>query len=464
MNYVKSLVKRAPTWLVEWAESAFRALPPSSTYGKPYRQGVSLFDESETWDEKTLADYQSKLLRRLIEHAYSNVPYYREVFQERGLEPKDIQGVADLDKLPLLTKETVLRRKHDLLASNISFLHLEPVRTSGSSGAPLDFFHDRQLKGMERALALRHLKWIGYKPGDKVAMFKAVPLTDPRKTFRYFPGARELRISFHNTDETRLAMMMEALESFRPDFVDGWPSCLYILSRWIEKNRMSIPSPKAIRTSSENLHPHVREYVESVFGAPVIDLYGQEESVAVAMQCSEQQGYHVQMEMAVMELLPSSREDAWEIVGTCLHNFGMPLIRYRTGDLAVKGESHCSCRRCHPTLAGIVGREGDVVITPEKSLVSPLVLDYAFLHLDEIKESQIIQEDLRTLRIRVVPWDTISHTTRERLLRELQSRLESPEMELIIEEVEDIPRTEGGKRPFVISHLEREDRIQYTSR
>jgi phenylacetate-CoA ligase len=183
----------------------------------------------------------------------------------------------------------------------------------------------------------------------------------------------------------------------------------------------------------------------------------------VAAQCERAEGYHIQAEMGLVELIPCG-EGLWEIVGTCLHNLAMPFVRYRTGDLAVKGEQECPCGRKHPILSRIVGREGDFVLTPENNLISPLSLHFSFYHLDEISEGQIIQEDIDRLRIKVVPVAGISKATKAILIHELKSRLESPSMDLIVDVVEEIQRSSSGKKPFVISRLERQDQTQFASR
>ncbi len=457
-GYLKSLFRNAPAPVTEWAQIAYHFLPARWRYGASFTNALKLFSESEHWAEKDFVTYQERRLEPLLKHCYENVPYYRTVFQERGITPRDIQSIGDLDKLPFLTKETVRKRQKELLAENISFLDMEEAHTSGSSGTPLTFYMDKTTRPVDRALALRKLLWLGYKHGDRIAFFKGMPLANPAKFIRYFPGARELRISFHNSDDKRLNDMLDAMQYYRPDFIDAWPSCLYILAQWIAKTGRSISPPRYILTASENLYPHVREKIEKTFHAPVIDWYGQEESVAIAMQCSLARGYHIQPEMGVFELIPTDKPGLSEIVGTCLHNRAMPFLRYRTGDLAVKGDAQsCPCGRKHPLLEKVMGREADFVLTPERNLVSPLILDFAFIQLDEIREAQIIQEDIKTLRVRVVPWETLSESTRAKLTKEIRDRLESPTMNVILEETDDIPRTEGGKRPFVISKLRTED-------
>ena len=213
-GYLKALLqRRVPEPIRKWAQLVADRLPPSVRYGKPYKDALALLKESETWDEKTLVAYQEKRLQVLVNHCYANIPYYREVFQQNGLTPKDIQTVNDLQKLPFLTKEIVRKRKKDLIATNISFLNREEVSTSGSTGAPLDFYMDPTTRPMERALAFRHLSWLGYKKGDRLAVFKVPPLSDPKQFYQYLRRSGELRISFRDMDEPRLEKMVDLLEA-----------------------------------------------------------------------------------------------------------------------------------------------------------------------------------------------------------------------------------------------------------
>jgi phenylacetate-coenzyme A ligase PaaK-like adenylate-forming protein len=454
--YLKTLIKKGPVPLVKWGQVLYNLLPPSVRYGKEWNEAVSLLMESDHWDEQALTKYQEERLECLMHHCYDNVPYYKEIFQQHGLKPRDIQSVDDLKKLPTLNKETVRKRKQDLLATNFATLGKHPAHTSGSSGTALEFYMDNSTRPTERALVLRHLSWLGYKRGDRTAVIKALPLADPKKCYQYFPGSRELRLSFHNADDKRLETMVDELERFKPAFINAWPSCLYVLAKWMERNGRFIPPPKYIVTSSENQYPHIREKIEQIFGSKTIDWYGQEESCAAAIQCELAQGYHIQMEMGIVELVSVPRGDnCHEIVGTCLHNLVMPFIRYKTGDLAVKAEGLCACGRKSPTIQEIMGREIDFVLTPEKNVISPLILNFSFLNTDEIKEAQIIQEDLNTLRILIAPWTEISLETKEKLMQELRSRLESPGMELILQEIEGIPCQAGCyKKPFLISRVD----------
>ncbi len=433
-------------------------VPLPLRYGRAYSEVVSLLDASERWSLEKLVTYQEQMLRRLIRHCYTNVPYYRKIFVEKGLIPDDISTISDLEKLPFLTKEIVRKHKKDLLATNFSTYRAHLDSTSGSTGNPLDFYVDKATKAIEVALAYRHLKWLDYQDGDTIAEIKEDCFVDPGRVYWYFPGSKHLKFSFFTVDDVRLEKTALALQRFEPKFLKVFPSSLFVLSRWMERHRKRIKPPKYIITSSETLYKSTKDLAEKIFRAPVIDWYGQNEKVATAFQCEFGRGYHIQMEQAIVELIPS-KAGPFDIIGTSLHAFGMPFIRYRTGDTGLKESQLCPCGRAHPVLSQVMGRECEFIITPEKRIIMPTAMDYAIYHLEEIKESQIIQEDINTLRIKVVPWDNISASTKARLLHELGGYLGSPGMELILEEVEEIPRTSRRKKPFVISYVNLEDYI-----
>lgn len=456
--FLKRLVLNAPESVVELARVAYDIVPCSMRYGKPYRNVLSLLAKSEHWDLTALIAYQETMLRRLLNHCYTSVPYYREVFNNLRLKPVDIRTLADLKALPYLTKEIVRKRKRDLIATDFSVLERDNETTGGSSGTPLDFYVDNTTRAMEMALLLRHLLWLNYRAGDNIAEIKEDSFNDPDRICRFFPGSRHLRFAFFRVDEAKLKKMVDALEAFRPAFIKAYPSSLFVLSRWMQRNGRKIPAPRYIITSSEALYPSIKEQAEACFHAPVIDWYGQNEKVATAFQCSLARGYHIQMEQAIVEFMPCGGEEC-EIVGTSIQSFGMPFIRYRTADLGVMCSEPCPCGRKHPVITRITGREGEFIVTPERNIIAPVAMDYAFYHLDEIKEGQIVQEDIRTLTIKVVPWENISDSTKGRLLTEIKSYLRSPTMKVNIEEVEEIPRTRVGKRPFIISRIKIDDYV-----
>ncbi len=141
-----------------------------------------------------------------------------------------------------------------------------------------------------------------------------------------------------------------------------------------------------------------RKELEESFGTKVFDLYGQAERVVAATECEQHAGLHINPEYGIFEILKDGMDAApgtmGEVIGTGLNNFVMPLIRYRTGDLATLATHPCACGREMPLLAGIQGRKGDVIRTPDGRIVPGNGLMGAFHGIANIKRSQVIQEKL----------------------------------------------------------------------
>ncbi len=434
------------------ARVVYDLIPPQWRYGRAYKKVTSLLMETETWSLDRLIEFQERRLSRLIRHCYSSVPYYQELFRQNNIAPADVTTIADLHKIPFLTKDVIRRRKRQFIAENFSFLDHDPESTSGTTGAPFDFWIDRQTRAMERALALRVLQWLGYTSDNRVAELKEDRFENPNTISKYYPGSKHLKFSFFRANDAKLRLIAEELASFRPTFIKAFPSSLYILSRWMERNRITIPTPKYIVTSSENLYPSVRELAGKVFQAPVIDFYGQNEKVATAFQCTFQNGYHLQMEQAIVELVPLQGGD-FEIVGTSLDAFGMPFLRYKTSDITTGFGELCSCGRSHLTLKNICGRSDEILVNPELEIIAPVSMDYAFYHFEGIKEAQVVQDAINHIDVSIVPWETITEKEIEKLRSSLLFYLNSSNIEIDIRVVDEIQRSGRGKKPFVISKI-----------
>src|SRR4030043_2007188 len=96
---LKQFVPRITHGLRQGLEHVYGFIPPSIHYGSVFRETYAFLQESQWWSREKLEEYQIQQLSTLLNHAYSNVPYYRRVFDERALKPKDIQNIDDLAKL-----------------------------------------------------------------------------------------------------------------------------------------------------------------------------------------------------------------------------------------------------------------------------------------------------------------------------------------------------------------------------
>ncbi len=140
------------------------------------------------------------------------------------------------------------------------------------------------------------------------------------------------------------------------------------------------------------------------------------------------------------------------IVSTSLKNWGMPFIRYKTGDVSAIKKTFCSCGRKMPLIEEVTTKAEDIVVRSDGRMISPSVLTHPFKPMHNIEKSQIIQEDLNHITIKIVKRPAYSEKDTEVLLSSFKERVGS-DMNISIEFVSEIPRTKSGKFRWVISNV-----------
>jgi phenylacetate-CoA ligase len=255
------------------------------------------------------------------------------------------------------------------------------------------------------------------------------------------PGDHQLLVSsFHLTPEA-LPQIIATVRAFGPQAVEGWSSSLTLLAARLRDAGEQLPV-QAVITSSETISPRQLDLMREVFEAPVVDHYGQTERVAMAGTC-EALGYHVFPDYGIVELLPVGGGRA-EIVGTPLHNWGFPLLRYRTGDLVDPAPTGpCPCGRAFPRLGAISGRTEDAFVAADGRLIplpSTVVDD-----LDGLVEAQIAQLAPGRFEVRVVPGPGFDATANRAHVLGNVERMIGPGQEVSIRTMDRIPRSGAGK-------------------
>ncbi|MBP7828767.1 MAG: phenylacetate--CoA ligase family protein [Kiritimatiellae bacterium] len=407
---------------------------------------------AERFTPERLRAWQDERLRALVRYAYEQVPYYRDLFDREGLKPGDIRGAPDLVRIPPLTKELVRERAADLRSREFARLGPVPVRTSGSTGTPLTFYADRGLAAAKFATFWRVWNWAGYRLGQRWALI-AGPVFDDGVLFRRVRAMNALYVSSFNLTAQTARQILDELLRFRPVFLRGYPSALYEFSRFIDDpaalRRIGI---RSISTNSENLLPYQREQIETSFGCRVFDVYSQWEQVCVIAQCGRG-AYHHQAEYGLLELLdaegrPVAPGETGELTGTSLFHRAMPLIRYRTRDLARIGPTPCPCGRAHTVVEAIDGRLEDVVVTPDGRRVGRL--DAAFKFNRGFDFAQVVQDAPDGLVVRLVRNPSFRPEIVAEVERHLRDRV-GPALKIRFEFPDRIAPDANGKIRFVVN-------------
>jgi len=419
--------------------------------------------ESERWSLEQYRDYQVKQLRELLTLAFQHVPYYRELKRKLGCEPQDFKTVEDIQQLPILDKSQVRGQEHLFLNDSISLWKCTHGFTSGTTGTPINLYETPASFSRRWAFIVRLRKWAGLPNPffPRRAHFTGrniVPVYQDSNIhvfWRWDRPENTLHFSTTHIAPETVPHYVNALWEFQPELIDGYPSAMLIIARVSRRLGLKLPTPKAIIVTAETLLPEHRQELESVFRCRVFNQYSSSEPSCFWCDC-EEGVMHENPEYGISELVdadgnPVAEGMPGEVITTSFLNPVMILIRYRLGDIAVKGRSSaCTCGRHMPRIESIEGRLDDILFVPERGYVGRL--DPVFKGLRNIIESQIIQEDMDYIRVVLVPAVGYDEAIEYHLMENLRAKL-GQQVRISIEKVDRIPRGPNGKFRSVVSKV-----------
>jgi phenylacetate-CoA ligase len=459
-DFLNRLYRNSPGFIQNIMVTGYGLKIYRREYGPKFKKSLSEFEARQWLTREQVIEYQNRKLSALIKHAYENIPYYRKIMDSRKLKPSDITRVEDLNKLPIITREDVRANKEEMVAGNYKPAQLIKGFTSGTTGSPLELIWDNEICHVKTVVDWRQKKIAGIAPGDRMAFFLGrtmVPLS--RKTppfWRHNLILNHLFCSSWHLSSKTLPLYFEKLSKFKPVAIEGYPSTMYILAKYLVENNRTFPL-KAAFTSSETLMPHHRETIEKAFGCKLFDFYGMAERVAFATECELHDGKHINMDFSILETVTNDGEPAaagqmGRIVATGFHNFAMPLIRYKTSDVTILRGKPCSCGRGFELMENITTKDEDIVSTKDGRYISSSIINAVTHHMTSISEHQVIQDDLEHIKMLIVKKPDFKDSDRDFLVSNLKDIM-GDGMEVTVEYVDSIPRTSGGKFRWVISKV-----------
>ena len=425
-----------------------------------------IFDRNERLDEEELYAYQARRLRLIIAHAYRNVPYYQKLFKSKGIIPSDIACAKDLPLIPFLTKGILRESFHDLTAAHVLRYTPKLLSTSGTTASTVQFYADKFSNILEFAYYWRAWGWAGYRLGDTFAelsaQFFAPHALSAKKAYHFQPFTRRLLINSLLLSPRNAELYIQIFKRMKPKFLKGLSSNLYLLALILAKHKHHRVSLQGVFSQGENLLRYQRDLIEKVFSCNAYDSYGQMERVVAISQCPQMK-YHLHSDYGVAEFLPSSlmqgedlQKDEYmgEVVGTSLYNFSMPLVRYKMGDFVrlAKTPEKCPCGRNLPVIKGIVGRQADVIVTPDGRGITALYL--ALDRTPGLILGQIIQEKREELIVKAA-YNTLDTSALDsQLLKNLRDFVgDSIAIRILHLSPEEIASVTAGKFKSVVSYL-----------
>lgn len=431
-------------------------------YERYFNKDTAFFNnliESQWFDDSKIRNNQLSKLHDLLFNACTTVKYYRSNNYCLDLNTNKKDSFDALNSFPILEKETVRTNWHDFISSKYNHIKLIKLNTSGTTGKSLKVYLDYSSRRASYCFTSRYHMWAGLSGSNNATFGGRVIVPPGQRTdifWRYNAAMNNYLFSSYHMSDKYLPLYVKKLNAINPQYIEAYPSAVYVLAKFIDENNLKCVSPKAVLTSGETLYDYQRELIERVFACQIFDQYGCTEQSLFISQC-EKGTYHVHPEYGIVEILddvgsPVGPGVAGRVVCTSFMNKAMPLIRYDIGDTAEWGEGVCECGRNFPIINKICGRQDDYIVTPDGQMVGRL--DPVFKGIDSVKLAQIVQKKLNLVVLRLVPGKTFNLGDKTKIVKELKSRL-GESVEVLVEIVEDIPKTKNGKIKSVISLIGR---------
>ena len=423
----------------------------------PYLKSL---EASQWWTPEQIQSLQNEKLRRLIAHVYQNVPFYRQVMDERNLTPDDIQTTDDLVKLPIVDKK-ILTQYYDstLRDQSIPRKQLIYATSSGSTAERLHYWTTKSQKAKKWAGLFRWWEMVGYEFGDSYVTFQLAP----NQGFKGWPLVGELEwlllrhhwLSAREMTDEVLAQYVQDLKEWKPKLFRSYAATVYYLARRMNEAGMNVPIP-AILTTGETLTDDMRQAIERAFApGQVFNEYGGD-GMQIAAECEVHDGMHINAETYVVEIIKDgervSEGELGEVVLTNLEATATPFIRYNIHDVAALTHAPCTCGRGLPRLSHLEGRLTDMFVTADGHWLTVHQFTAFFAKVHSVKSFQVIQKEVDFILIKLVVDDTFTEADHQRIIETFRDYM-GPNTRFELQFVDEIPVSPVGKRRFFISEV-----------
>lgn len=351
-----------------------------------------ILHDSETLSISEMQLLQSTRLRDTIQKVFQHVPFYREKITNFMITPSDIQTIQDIHKLPFTTKKE-LRENYPfglfaIPRSQITRLHA----SSGTSGKPTVVAYSQEDIHMWSEIAARAISMAGGKKGDILHNAYGYGLFTGGLGLHYGSeklGMITVPVSGGNTDR-----QIQLIQDFEPTVICGTPS--YVLNIADRMTELGVnPKETSLKYGIFGAEPwseEMRKTLEEKLAIKACDIYGLSEVIGpgVAMECyAAQDGLHVAedhfyvevIDPKTLEVLPEG--ELGELVFTSLTKQAMPIIRYRTGDIASIKREKCVCGRTTTKMSRVKGRVDDMLIIRGVNIF-PSEIEHTLLQIKEL--------------------------------------------------------------------------------
>ena len=348
--------------------------------------------------------FQEELLRKQMSFLAQHSPYYRRMFEAEGIHPEEIRALQDLHRLPFTEKKDLQLYNDDFLCCPKSDI-IDFVTTSGTLGDPVTFGCTE--KDLQR-LAYNEHKSFACAGVDKNSVVQLMTTIDKRfmAGMAYFLGLRSLGAGVIRVGNGIPELQWDTIQRLHPDTLMCVPSFILRLIEYAETNHIDYRHSSVRRIIGIGEGLRNQDLTLNILGKRIHDLwpevslfatYSSTEMGATFSECEYGLGGHVHPELIIVEIIGEDGQEVpdgevGEVVVTTLGVEGMPLLRFRTGDMAAKLTEQCRCGRWSYRLTPLVGRKNNMIKLKGTTIYPPAIND-VLASVDYVQNYVVVVRD-----------------------------------------------------------------------
>ena len=334
-----------------------------------------------------ISDFQNARLSEMLHYLAKNSPFYRRMFIDRQIDIDRIRTIDDLVNIPVTTKQDLQQYNEDFFCVPKSEM-IYFVTTSGTLGDPVTF-----------ALTENDLQRLAYNEASSFIMagctkediMQLMTTIDLRfmAGLAYFLGARELGCGVVRVGNGIPELQWDTIRRVKSTACMVVPSFLIKMVEYAEKNgidcnasglQRAICIGEALRKPDGEMTTLGRKIAEKWPSLELCSTYASTEMQTSFTECSEHFGGHIPCDLIIVEMLDENNNavpdgEAGEVTITTLGVEGMPLLRFKTGDICIRYSSPCKCGRNSARLSSVIGRKGQMIKFKGTTLYPPILFD-----------------------------------------------------------------------------------------
>lgn len=358
---------------------------------------------------------QKERLFKILDFAINNVPYYKRIAKKKNIKLSKDTIFEDIKQFPILTKD-IIRKNWKNLHSELKNKNFIFNTSGGTTGEPLLFIQDEEYLMKRQSSVLVFNEIAGYSLGDKMFYLWG----SERDIIRQSNGIIKSlvnkfikNIHFQNAfkmSDVIIYKYVQEINQIKPKVIIAYVQSIYEIVKFIKRKALKVHPVNSIIVSAGELTSSLRESIESTFKCRVFNRYGSREMSLIALSCEKSDKLHINMHQQFVEILddfdnPLKEHEKGNIIITNLINCGMPLIRYKIGDLGSLDFSQCPCGRGLIRLDNVYGRIIDIFKTENGDLIYGEFFTHLFYFQRNIKQFKVVQEKLNEINIFLVTND-----------------------------------------------------------